>query len=94
MCQPVTVGPIALRETFTQVSWEKALGVFEARLACAPVERDTELRCWKEIVAKVYSEFVAKLPETDLATPTTGPRLKDTRVERSQSQSLLNAPSG
>jgi len=52
----------------TQVSWKKALGVFEARLADVPLERGTKLRHWKEIVAKVYSDFVAKLPDVEPST--------------------------
>lgn len=86
MCQPVTVGPITLTETFTQVSWKKALEVFEARLTHVPIERNTMLRYWKEIVARVHSEFAAKLPETDLPMPTTGAILEDARIEGSQTR--------
>lgn len=67
----------------TQVSWRKALGVFEARLADIPLEHDTKLRDWKEIVTRVYSEFAAKLPDTQPPTPATLARLEGDRTEGS-----------
>ena len=46
-----------------QVSLEKALGVFDARLARAPIESDTKLRHWKQTVAGLRSNFAAKVPD-------------------------------
>lgn len=56
----------------TQISWKKALGVFEARLADVPLEHSTKLRYWKEIVAGVRSDFAAKLPDAELPTLSAG----------------------
>ena len=67
----------------TQVSWRKALGVFEARLADIPLEHDTKLRDWKEIVTRVHSEFTAKLPDTQPPTLATLARLEGDRIEGS-----------
>ena len=44
----------------TQISWKKALGVSEARLAAISPEHSTKLRQWKEIVAGVYLDFATK----------------------------------
>ena len=46
-----------------QVSWKRALGVFDARLANVPLGYGAKLRRWKKIVAEVHSVFEAKLPE-------------------------------
>ena len=64
----------------TQISWKKALGVFEARLAAISPEHSTKLRHWKEIVAGVYSDFVAKLPEVELPIIATRAELEDGRA--------------
>ena len=44
-----------------QVSWKRALGVFNARLANAPPEHRTKLRHWKEAVTEIYTGFEAEL---------------------------------
>ena len=54
-----------------QESWKKTLGVFEARLAGVPLEYDTNLRYWKEVVARVHSEFSEKLLDAQILTPGT-----------------------
>ena len=51
-----------------QVSWKRALEVFEACLTDAPLEHGAKLRHWKEMVAKVRSDFVARLPDAELPT--------------------------
>ena len=71
-CRLVTVRPIPLTTNPTQESWKKALGVFEARLADVPLEYGTKLRCWKEVVARVHSDFAEKLPDVQILTPATG----------------------
>jgi hypothetical protein len=73
----------------TQVSWKKALGVFDARLATAPLKHDTKLRHWREIVAEVYSDFAAKLPEAKLPTLTIRAQLIDGRTEESRYPNLM-----
>jgi len=55
---------------------EKTLGVFEVRLACVPLEYGMKLRDWKEIVARVHSDFAAKVPEAELPTLVTGQNLR------------------
>ena len=50
----------------TQASWERALGVFDSRLARLPPDRDTKLRHRKEAVVAAYSDFTAKLPDAKL----------------------------
>ena len=52
----------------TQASWKRALEVFEARLTDAPLEHGAKLRHWKERVAKVRLDFVARLPDAELPT--------------------------
>lgn len=52
----------------TQVSWKKALEVFEVQLADVPLEHGTESQHWREIVAKVHLDFVANLPDAELPT--------------------------
>jgi len=61
----MTVRTTPLIVDVTQVSWKKALGVFEARLAGVPPEHGTELRHWKGVVARVHSDFAAKLPDAE-----------------------------
>jgi hypothetical protein len=67
----------------TQISWKKALGVFEARLADVPLKYGTKLRCWREAVARVHSDLAAKLPDTGLPTLALG---KNRRTEGSWPQ--------
>jgi hypothetical protein len=73
----------------SQVSWKKALEVFEARLADVPLEHATKLRHWKEIVAWVRSDFAAKLPDVELPTLVTRSKLKEDRTDGSRHQSLM-----
>ena len=74
----------------TQISWKKALEVFEARLADVPLEHDTRLRHWKEIVAKVRSDFMAKLPDAELPTLAAWEKFEDDRrTEGSWHQNLM-----
>ena len=49
----------------TQASWKKALGVFQARLVSVSFEHGAKLREWREIVAIVYLDLAAKLPDAE-----------------------------
>ncbi|KAF9645914.1 hypothetical protein BDM02DRAFT_3119538, partial [Thelephora ganbajun] len=60
-------------------SWKKALGAFDVRLT-----HNMKLRDWRGVVAEVYSDFAAKLPDADLPTLATLGVLKDGRTEGSQ----------
>lgn len=48
-----------------QLSWKRALGVFDARLPNVPLEHGAKLRRWKDVVAEVYSDLEAKLPDAE-----------------------------
>jgi hypothetical protein len=89
VCRPVTVRLTPLIANVTQISWGKALGVFDARLAGIPPEHGTKLRHWKEIVARVHSDFAAKLPAAELPTLATRERLKDDFTEGSRHQNMM-----
>ena len=71
------------------MSWKRALEVFEARLADVPLEHDTGLRHWKEMVAKVRLDFVARLPDAELPTPAAWAKFEEGRVEGSRHQNLI-----
>ena len=74
----------------TQVSWKKALGVFEARLATVSPEHGTKLQRWKKSVAEVYSDFSAKLPDAELPTQlATKAESEDGCTEGSRRQDLM-----
>ena len=68
-----------LMASVTQVSWEKALRVFDARLATVSVEHGAKLQHWKEAVAEVYSDFATKLPNAELPTLVVRAALEDGR---------------
>lgn len=72
---------------FTQVSWKKALEVFEARLVDASSEHGAKLREWGEIVARVHADFAAKLPDAE--PPTFATWEKDDRNKGSRYQDLV-----
>lgn len=72
-----------------QVSWKKALGVFDARLATTPLEHDTELRRLRETVAEGYSDFAARLPEARLPALIIRAGLEDGRTEGSRYPNLM-----
>jgi len=73
----------------TQLSWKKALGVFDARLARATLERGTKLRRWRETVAEVHSDFVAKLPDAETPILTLYARQLDGRTEGSKYPNMM-----
>ena len=73
----------------TQASWRKALGVFDARLATVSLEDGKKLRHWKEVVAGVYSDFAAKLPNAELPPLATRAFWEDGRTEGSRHPNLL-----
>jgi len=58
-------------ESTTQTSWKKALGVSGALLVDTSLEYDTKSRYGKVVVARVHSDFVAKLPDAQILTPAT-----------------------
>lgn len=62
--------PTPLMTNITQISWERALGVFDARLVNVnvPHEHGVKLRHWRELVAEVHSDFAAKFPDAVLPT--------------------------
>jgi len=73
----------------TQLSWEKALEVFDDRLANATLEQGARLRGWRETVAEVYSVFVAKLPDAAPATLSSRANQLDGRTEGSRYPNLM-----
>lgn len=73
----------------SQVSWKKALGVFDARLASVPPENGTKLQHCKEMVAEVHSDFAAKLPDAKLPILAMRATLEDGRTEESRYPNLL-----
>ncbi|KAF9645908.1 hypothetical protein BDM02DRAFT_3119531 [Thelephora ganbajun] len=60
-------------------SWKKALGVFDVRLTYS-----VKLRDWRRVVAEVYSDFAAKLPDAEPPTLATLGVLEGGRTEGSQ----------
>ena len=85
----MTARVIPLMANVVQVSWKKALRVFDARLANAPPEHGTKLRHWKETVAEVHSDFEAKLPGTGPGTLTLRAEQVDGRTEESRYPNLM-----
>ena len=81
--------PTLLTVNVTQVSWKKTLVVFDARLAIVPVEYGMKLRHWKETVKEVYSDFAAKLPDTDLPALAVRASLEDGRTAESRYPNLI-----
>ena len=82
-------GPKPLIGNFTQVSWRKALGVFDARLATAPPECGKELWHWRGVVAEAYLDFTTKLPGGELPILTMRAMREDGRAEGSQYPNLF-----
>ena len=89
MCLLVTTGAEQLIVGITQASWKKALGVFDARLAAVPPESGEILRHWKEVVAGVYSDFTAKLPDAELPALAARAYWEDGRTGGSRCPNLL-----
>ena len=81
--------PKLLIGNFTQVSWKKALGVFDARLSTAPPECGNKLRDWKDVVAGAYSDFSAKLPDGKLPILAMRAMREEGRAEGSQNPNLF-----
>ena len=72
-----------------QLSWEKALGVFDTRLVDVPLEKGVKLRHWRETVAAVYSDFEAKLPDAKPPVLILRARWVDGRIEGSRYPNLM-----
>ena len=68
---------------------EKALGVFDARLATVPFEHGIKLQHWKETAVGVYLGFVAKLPDAELPILVVHATWEDSRAEESWCPSLM-----
>lgn len=79
----------SLTGNVTQVSWKKALGVLDARIATASPACGKKLRYWKEVIADVYSDFSAKLPDAELPTLAMRASWEDGRTEGSRYPNLL-----
>lgn len=73
----------------TQVSLEKAAGVFVTRLAKTPPEHGAKLQRYKQIVVERYLDLVSRLPEANL--PILGRRVlgEDGRTEGSRYPNLI-----
>lgn len=80
----MTARPSTLTKNTTQLSWEKALGVLEARLTHATLEHGAKLRRWRETVTDVHSDFVAKLPGAEIPPLTLRATQLDGRTEGSR----------
>ena len=72
-----------------QMSWKRALGVFDTRLANVTLERGTRLRHWKETVLEVHSDLEAKLPDAEPANLSSRARWVDGRTEGSRYPNLM-----
>jgi len=71
------------------LSWQKALAVFDSRIANTTIERAAELRRWKEVVAGVHSDFVEKMPDTEPAILAKRAHVLDGRTEESRYPNLM-----
>lgn len=71
------------------MSWEKALKVFDARIAKLPLPRGTRLRHWKQIVERLHLDFAARLPEATPPPLAVRVREEDGRTEGSQYPNLI-----
>jgi len=65
------------------------LEVFDIRLADFPPEYGARLRHRRDIVAMVYSDFVAKLPDAKLTALASRAAWVDGRTEESQYPNLM-----
>jgi hypothetical protein len=73
----------------TQLSWKRALGVFDVRLTEVPFERGTKLRHWREIVAGVHLDFETKIPDPGPPTLLARAIWEDGRTEGSRYPNLM-----
>ena len=88
VCHPVTARPTLLTANVADIL-EEGAGGLEARLADVPLERGMKLRHWMEIVARVHSDFMAKLPDAELPVLVTRAKLEDDRTEESWHWNLM-----
>ena len=72
-----------------QVSWKKALEVFDARLASFSLRYGTKLSHWRETVAAIHSDFEAKLPNAEPPILTVRAALMDGRTKESRYPNLM-----
>ena len=63
--------------------------MFDARLASDTCERGTKLRHWREIVAEVYGDFEAKLPDAGYPNLVIKAGWVDGRTEGSRYPNLM-----
>ena len=73
----------------TQISWKTALRVIDARLATGSLEHGAKLRHWRETVAKVHSDFAARLPDAQVPTLAQRASWIDGRTDESRYPNLL-----
>lgn len=71
------------------VSWEKVLGVLDTRIAKATPQHGARLRHWREPVAVVYSDFLAKLPDAEPAILAARSHELDGRTEESRYPNMM-----
>lgn len=76
-------------ERAAQVSLEKVVGIFDARLVKVPLEHGQKLRRCRQAVVELYLDLVRRLPEAHL--PTLGKRVlgEDGRTEGSRYPNLI-----
>ena len=82
----VTARETPLTANTAQLSWEKTLGVFNSRLANTAL---TNLRHWREIVAGVYSDFEANIPDPEAGPLVLRAWSLDGRTEDSRYPNLM-----
>ena len=74
---------------FTQVSWEKVLGISDAGLVKIPPEQGTQSRNWMKVVENAHLDFAARFPEAKIPTLALRAREEDGRIEGSRYPNLI-----
>ena len=72
-----------------QISWNKALSVFDSRISGTTLEQGTKLRRWKEVVEEVHLDFWAKIPDEEPPILTERAYKLDGRTEESRYPNLM-----
>ena len=68
----------------TQSSWNKALDVFNSRIANTTLDHNAKLRRLGSAVGGVYSDFLAKLPDAEALILAARAHETGQRIEGSQ----------
>ena len=74
-----------------QLSWGKALTVYESRISRLQMEDSILLRYWRGVVAKAYEGFPQKLPDENPPELCFALETQDGRTEDSEYPNLLHA---